>query len=208
MPLILSAENLTCSRGMRPIFSGLGFHVEAGNALILLGPNGSGKTTLLRALAEFLPPDSGSIALDGAQDDRERAEYCHYISHRDGLKMRLTATENLQFYADYLGDPGVPDIVKTALDRFGLEALGPIPTGYLSAGQKRRLSLARLLVADRPVWLLDEPSVSLDTASLQILSDVIKTHLKTGGIAVVATHLPLGIDNAQTLNLGMMEGAA
>lgn len=208
MPLTLTAENLTCSRGMRPIFTELSFRVEAGQALLLLGPNGSGKTTLLRALADFLPSDAGTIVLGGGEDERERAEYCHYIGHRDGLKMRLTVKENLQFYADYLGDPGAPANVETALDSFGLAALGPIPTGYLSAGQKRRLALARLLVAKRPVWLLDEPSVSLDTASLQILTDVIKTHLKTGGIVVVATHLPLGIDDAQALNLGTMEGAA
>jgi heme exporter protein A len=193
---------------MRPIFTELSFRVEAGRALVLLGPNGSGKTTLLRALADFLPSDAGTIVLGGGEDEHERAEYCHYIGHRDGLKMRLTVKENLQFYADYLGDPGAPANVDTALDSFGLAALGPIPTSYLSAGQKRRLALARLLVAKRPVWLLDEPSVSLDTASLQILTDVIKTHLKTGGIAVVATHLPLGIDDAQTLNLGTMEGAA
>lgn len=208
MSLTLLADNLTCSRGMRPIFSGLSLRVEAGKALILLGPNGSGKTTLLRALADFLPPDSGQISLEGGDKERERAEQCNYVGHRDGLKTRLTALENLRFYADYLGEQAAASIIEAALEGFGLAALGPIPTGYLSAGQKRRLALARLLVAKRPVWLLDEPSVSLDTASLHILTDVLAAHLKTGGIAVVATHLPLGLDDAETLHLGAREGPA
>ena len=208
MSLILSANDLTCSRGMHTVFAGLSLRVEGGQALVLLGPNGSGKTTMLRALAGFLPADSGTILLEGQDSERERAEYCHYVGHRDGLKLRLTARENLQFYADFLGDGDASGCVEAALDRFELAALGPIPTGYLSAGQKRRLGLARLLVAERPIWLLDEPSVSLDAASVEILKDVLKSHLEGGGIAVVATHLPLGLDDADRLNLGVNEAAA
>ena len=159
----LVAENLVLERGGRNVVDGLSLRLEGGAALVLTGPNGSGKSTLLRSLAGYLRPASGSVRIIGAGDDRETSEVCHFVGHLDGIKTHLTAAENLAFWATYLG--GSADLaarVEAALQRFALDALADIPAGYLSAGQKRRLALARLVAAERPLWLLDEPTVSLD----------------------------------------------
>lgn len=208
----LVAENLIVERGGRPVVAGLSLRVDDGHALVLTGPNGSGKSTLLRALAGYLRPAKGSVRVVGAGEEREAAEVCHFVGHLDGIKTHLTARENLAFWAAYLAgeaDAAIPAAtrVETALERFALDALADIPAGYLSAGQKRRLALARLLVAARPLWLLDEPTVSLDTASGELLVGAINAHLKTGGMAVVATHLPMALQPVETIRLGRVEAA-
>jgi len=208
----LVAENLTLERGGRNVVEGLSFRLDAGAALVLTGPNGSGKSTLLRALAGYLRPAAGSVRVVGAGDDREAGEVCHFVGHLDGIKTHLTAAENLAFWAVYLGGPadapaGTAERVEAALKRFALDALADIPAGYLSAGQKRRLALARLAVAARPLWLLDEPTVSLDAASAELLLAAIDAHIKSGGMAVVATHVPMALEPAQAIRLGRVEPA-
>ena len=199
----LVAENLVLERGGRNVVDGLSLRLEGGAALVLTGPNGSGKSTLLRSLAGYLRPASGSVRIIGAGDDREASEVCHFVGHLDGIKTHLTAAENLAFWATYLG--GSADLaarVEAALQRFALDALADIPAGYLSAGQKRRLALARLVAAERPLWLLDEPTVSLDASSIDVLIAAINGHLATGGMAVIATHVPMALAPMQQIRLG------
>ena len=196
----LVVENLRLERGARTIVADLSFSVASGEALLLTGANGAGKSTLLRALAGLFTPAIGSIRLEGPNIDSTVSEHCHFIGHLNGLKSSLTASENLAFWSAYLGDNN-PGRVLTALDAMQLASLETIPAAYLSAGQKRRLGLARLLVADRPIWLLDEPTVSLDQASARLLADLVNTHVASGGIAIAATHLPLGLTNARELRL-------
>jgi heme exporter protein A len=209
----LVAENLVLERGGRSVVEGLSFSVGAGEALILTGPNGSGKSTLLRALAGYLRPASGSLHIGHFGEAREPGELCHFVGHLDGIKTHLTAQENLAFWAAYLAGPDdegsdAPARVGAALERFALDALADIPAGYLSAGQKRRLALARLAVAVRPLWLLDEPTVSLDTASVGLLVAAINAHVAEGGLAVIATHVPLALERALSIRLGRAEVAA
>ncbi|MFA5949300.1 MAG: heme ABC exporter ATP-binding protein CcmA [Hyphomicrobium sp.] len=204
--MIIHAENLTILRGQRTIIKGLSLIAKSGEPLLLTGPNGAGKTTLIRTLAGFLAPEAGRIVLEGGNPERSTGEQCHYVGHLSGIKASLTALENLSFWAEYLaGDTPASvrrDAVETALMQFHLEPLADIPAGLLSAGQKRRLGLARLLVASRPVWLLDEPTVSLDVASTDMLSRLIGEHLRGAGIVIAATHLPLGLEGATYLRLG------
>ncbi len=199
----LLAEHLTLERGARTIVRGLSLAVSSGEVLLLTGANGAGKTTLLRALAGLLPVASGAIRLEGGDAERTIAEQAHAIGHLNALKGSLTAAGNLAFWAEYLGTPPPEANIKVqaALERLNLASLAAIPAAYLSAGQKRRLGLARLLVAERPLWLLDEPTVSLDAASTALLSSIIAGHVATGGIVVAATHLPLGLQNPRELNL-------
>ena len=207
----LIVENLVQLRGARTIIDNLSFAVSSGEALVLTGPNGAGKTTLLRTVAGFLKPAAGRLCLEGGDSEREIGEQSHFVGHLNGLKANLTVAENLRFWAEYLEPDGIGGVVARAgkaLDRFGLGALATIPAGYLSAGQKRRLALSRLLVAERPIWLLDEPTASLDAASAQLLTATINEHIATGGIAVVATHLPLGLKGSRELRLGTSAEAA
>lgn len=203
--LQLHAENLTVERGNRTVIENLSFTAMSGEALLLTGPNGAGKTTLIRTVAGFIAPTSGTLALKGDSGDRDIAELCHYVGHLTGVKANLTAAENLAFWTEYLGGNAkgsVSDRVDEALAIFGLLALAEYPAGLLSAGQKRRLGLARLAVAKRPVWLLDEPTVSLDAASTGLLADLIRKHLAENGLVIAATHLPLGLDAPSYLRLG------
>ncbi len=206
----LVVENLVVLRGSRAVVDGLSFSTGGGEALVLAGANGSGKTTLLRALAGFLRAESGSIRLDGGDADKTLAEQAHVVGHANAVKAHLTVRENVAFWASYFGVSGAGDAagVTGALTQFGLSALEDFPAGYLSAGQKRRLGLCRLLVAARPLWLLDEPTVSLDAASTAVLVDAINAHTKAGGIAIAATHLPLGLERARELRLGNEARAA
>ena len=208
----LVAENLVLERGGRSVVEDLSFSVGAGEGLILTGPNGSGKSTLLRALGGYLRPASGRLQITHFGEAREPGVLCHFVGHLDGIKTHLTAQENLAFWAAYLGGPAdedraVGDRVGAALERFALGALAEIPAGYLSAGQKRRLALARLAVAVRPLWLLDEPTVSLDTTSVGLLVAAINAHLSSGGLAVIATHVPLTLERALSIHLGRAEAA-
>lgn len=193
----LVADGLTLVRGTRTLQSGLSFAVETGNALLVTGQNGVGKSTLLRALAGLFPASAGQVRLEGASDPV--AEAVHYFGHLNAIKAGMTVEENVRFWCGYLG--GQPQNVLAALETFGLLPLRDIPAGYLSAGQKRRLGLARLLVAERPVWLLDEPATSLDTASQAVVAGVVNRHLAAGGIVLAATHSPLGLSPATELAL-------
>lgn len=199
----LVADNLSLDRGGRRIASGLSFRVDGGTALVLTGPNGAGKTTLLRALGGFLTPSAGTIRLDSGGADQDIAEQCHFIGHRDGVKGALSVEENARFMSQYLGE-GTD--AEPALERLGIAALAHVPAAYLSAGQRRRLGLCRLLLARRPIWLLDEPTVSLDTAAVGTLAAIVMEHLAAGGLAIAATHIPLGLDGAQELRLGAGAG--
>jgi heme exporter protein A len=195
----LIAENLTLARGGRRLIEGLSFAVGAGEGLVLTGPNGVGKTTLIRAIAGFVAPATGEIRLDGAADDVSVGEQAHYVGHANAVKAGLTVRENAAFWARFLGGDAAG--VETALERVRLDDIAEVPAGYLSAGQKRRLGLARLLLARRPLWLLDEPTVSLDAISRDLLAELMQAHVGGGGILVAATHVPLGIESVRSLEL-------
>ena len=203
-PQILAAQGLRVDRGGRAIVSDVDFELRAGEALVVLGRNGAGKSTLLRALAGLLPLRSGTIQFTGA-DDAPLAEQAHYIGHADGLKAALTGFENLEFWARMLGGFGGGESIgmspAEALQKVGLPRIGDFPVGYLSAGQKRRVALARLFIAPRPVWILDEPATALDIASQETLGKAMADHRANGGMIIAATHAPLGLADAQELRL-------
>jgi heme exporter protein A len=195
----LTGEALACVRGGREVFSDVRFEVGAGQLLVLRGPNGSGKSSLLRLIAGLVQKSAGQLDLEGAADDVPIPEYAHYIGHLDTLKPALSVAENLSFWADMLGRRKMETV--DALDEVGLAALADFPAGVLSAGQRRRLALARLIVAERPIWLLDEPTTAIDAAARARLFDLISRHLEAGGMALVATHDDLPFDT-RTLTMG------
>ncbi|WP_298678446.1 heme ABC exporter ATP-binding protein CcmA [uncultured Lentibacter sp.] len=186
----LVVQDLSVARGGLPVLSGVSFSVSQGQALVLRGPNGIGKTTLLRTLAGLQPALSGNISLD--------REAMAYAAHIDGIKSTLTVEENLNFWADVFE----LNEIEHAIACFELGSLRSRPAGLLSAGQKRRLGLARLLVTGRPVWILDEPTVSLDQAAVALFGAAVKAHLAQGGLAIMATHIDLGLEEALPLELG------
>jgi heme exporter protein A len=196
----LTGDKLSSVRGGRTLFADLAFSVDSGGALLLTGPNGAGKTTLIRTIAGLMRPAKGRIALEGGAPDLPLSEQCHYVGHLSAIKPALSIEENARFWSGFLG--GERRALDAALETFGLQALHDIPAGYLSAGQKRRLGLARLLLAERPLWLLDEPTTSLDSAAQAILTGIVNRHLAAGGLAVAATHMALGFANARELRLG------
>ena len=191
----LLGRSICCVRGGREVFSGLDFEASAGQALAVTGRNGSGKTSLLRLIAGLLTPDGGSIALEGAEAELTLGEQAHYLGHRDALKPALSVEENLGFWRDFLGG-GAGDGGQT-LAQIGLGHAAHLPAAYLSAGQRRRLSIGRLLAVRRPVWLLDEPTSALDAAGLDLFAGLMRDHLASGGIIVAATHVPLGIETRE-----------
>jgi heme exporter protein A len=195
--MTLTVSNLSVLRASRHLLSGVGFEVLSGQALILRGPNGLGKTTLLRTIAGLQPVYEGQV------DMPEDAAV--YAGHLDGIKSTLTVRENLEFWASVFGTK----TIDAAISAFDMGYLIDRPGGMLSAGQKRRLGLARLIVTGRPIWLLDEPTVSLDTAAVAQFGAMIQAHLERGGVAVIATHIDLGLgDRAATLDLTQFKAAA
>lgn len=196
MGMDVIVSDLSVARGGVPVLAGLGFRLAPGRALILRGPNGIGKTTLLRSLAGLQPPLAGRI--EGAE------ERIAYAGHSDGIKPTLSVTENLRFWARVFGH----DDIGPALAAYELGALADRQAGHLSAGQKRRLGLARLLVTGRPVWVLDEPTVSLDRAAVAMFAEVVRAHLAGGGSALIATHIELGLAEGAVLDLARYKAAA
>jgi heme exporter protein A len=197
----LIAEDLSGERSGRPVFSDVDFSLGEGDALIVTGPNGSGKSTLLRVVAGLLPAAGGTVRLEGGGERFPTvASAAHYLGHLNAMKPTLTVTENLAFWRDFCGG----DVsVAAALETVGLAAIGHLPFGYLSTGQKRRAAIARLLVSRRPLWLLDEPSAGLDAESERQFSVLMAEHLAGGGMLIAATHLPLGIEGAGELKMGV-----
>jgi len=196
--LRLSVNDLACDRGERRIFSGVSFTLLPGEVLVVTGRNGAGKSTLLELLAGRLRPAAGEVLLAEA-GDRTLPECLHYVGHRDALKSALTARENLDFARDFLGDPALDP--REALEAVGLAHAARLPVAYLSAGQRRRIALARLLVAHRPLWLLDEPTSALDTASQENLLRLMEEHRERGGVVIATTHAPLALKDAKTVRI-------
>lgn len=194
--MAISVSNLTITRGGIPVLEGLSFELSEGEALVLRGPNGVGKTTLLRTVAGLQPALVGTV---NASPDSFA-----YAGHADGIKSTLTVTENLTFWARVFGAGGV----DAAIDAFELHPLRDRPAGFLSAGQKRRLGLARLLVTGRPVWILDEPTVSLDVDAVAMFAEAVRTHLRGGGSALMATHIDLGLNEARILDVAPFRAKA
>ncbi len=191
---LLSLEHLGCARGGIVVLADVTFTVESGQALVLRGPNGSGKTTLLRTLAGLQPPVSGALRVD--------ADDVAYAAHADATKDTLTVSENLAFWARLFGQSDI----TPALNAFALNDLAKRPAQSLSAGQKRRLGLARMCVTGRRLWLMDEPTVSLDTDAVAMFAKAVRAHLADGGAAIIATHIDLGLD-ADTLDLAPFKPA-
>jgi heme exporter protein A len=194
----LEGSRLACIRGGREIFNSVGFSIGSGGALTITGRNGAGKSSLLRMVAGLVRIGGGSLALDGGNKEKTISEQAHYLGHQDALKPSLTVAENLGFWARYFGGDLVPD----ALETVGLLAVADLPAAYLSAGQRRRLAIARLLAAARPIWLLDEPTAALDREGQDMLARLMLQHLTDGGLIMAATHGSIGLDRSQELRLG------
>ena len=195
-------DNLTCIRGERIVFAGLGFSVSPGDAVVLTGRNGSGKTSLLRVMAGLTPSATGGLAWDDglvSENPERHRSRLHYVGHLDAVKPVLSVRENLLLWTRLRGgdDAGV----VAGLARFGLDALADVPGRYLSAGQRRRLSLARLVATPAALWLLDEPTIALDRESVASLIDAIDVHRDGGGMVVIATNVALTLDNAGTIDM-------
>lgn len=195
----LTADNLTCERGGRTVFTGVRFSVSKGQLMQLTGPNGSGKSSLLRLIAGLNESTSGTLRLEGGHPELSIGQQAHYIAHQEAVKTALTVHENLDFWRGFLGGGDVDD----ALAGFDLLRFSSFQAGLLSAGQKRRLALARLALVPRLLWLLDEPTVGLDSASLARLVTVMSAHLGKGGMIIAATHVPLGREPDLRLELGV-----
>ncbi|RVD56619.1 heme ABC exporter ATP-binding protein CcmA [Mesorhizobium sp. M2D.F.Ca.ET.185.01.1.1] len=199
----LIAENLGGERGGETVFSNIGFAIDKGEALIVTGPNGAGKSTLLRIVAGLLPAAAGKVLVEGGGEAFPTvASAAHYLGHLNAMKTVLSVEENLGFWRAFQSEPGLS--VEEALETVALGGLGHLPFGYLSTGQRRRASIAKLLVSRRPIWLLDEPTAGLDKASEERFAGLMRGHLDDGGIVVAATHLPLGLEGAKALRMGQV----
>jgi heme exporter protein A len=205
----LSATELACERGGREVFAGVSFTVASGEALTISGRNGAGKSSLLRTVIGLLRLVAGRLTLEDGDPELSIAEQAHYLGHQDALKGSLSVAENLKFWAGYLGaGPGKiqksqeQESIEEPLEAVGLAGLAGLPAAYLSAGQRRRLSIARLVAVPRPIWLLDEPASTLDATAQQRLADLMRAHLAGGGLILAASHGPIGLPSAQELRLG------
>jgi heme exporter protein A len=195
----LSASDLACRRGGRDVFAGVGFSVASGEGLTISGRNGAGKSSLLRMVVGLLRVAHGRIALEGGDPELTVGEQAHYLGHQDALKPSLSVGENLQFWSSFLGAAAADS--GEVLAAVGLDGVADLPAAYLSAGQRRRLSIARLLAVKRPIWLLDEPASTLDAAAQARLTELMRAHLAGGGLILAATHGALGLDGARELRL-------
>jgi heme exporter protein A len=195
----LKADELACSRGGREVFRSLSFSLSAGEAMVVTGRNGTGKSSLLRMIAGLVRIAAGRLTIEGGAPDTTIGEQAHYLGHQDAMKPSLTVGENLRFWTEFLG---AQHVIEPALDAVDLTPLASLPAAYLSAGQRRRLSIARLIAVRRAIWLLDEPTSTLDAPSQKRLADLMRTHLTGGGIIVAAAHGPIGLERARELTLG------
>jgi heme exporter protein A len=202
----LSATDLVCRRGGREVFAGVSFSVASGESLTIRGRNGAGKSSLLRMVVGLIRLAGGRLSLDGGDPELTVGEQAHYVGHLDALKPSLSVEENLRFWSAFLGATAV-DFTEP-LRAVGLDAVSDLPAAYLSAGQRRRLSLARLLTVKRPLWLLDEPTSALDAVAQVRLGEIMQAHLAGGGIILAATHGPLQLDRPQELNLDIVSAPA
>jgi heme exporter protein A len=216
-PMHLQASDLAAMRGEELIFEGVSFGLTSGEALVLTGKNGSGKSTLLRVLAGLLRQEAGTITVTNAngETDIRLPEISHYLGHRNAMKSELTVDENLAFWRRYLGDSHLGDTgggsgmsIEDAADAVGLSGITHLPFGYLSAGQQRRFAFAKLLVAYRPVWILDEPTAALDASADGLFAGLIEAHRRAGGIVIAATHQPLGLSDARELRMAGFAGVS
>jgi heme exporter protein A len=197
----LVVNDLSAERGGRRVFEAVSFALGRGGALVVTGANGAGKSTLLRVLAGHVRAADGTITLEGGDPERTVGEQAHHVGHADALKPALTVHENLAFWAAFTA--GRAGSVEAALDAFDLADLAGLPARVLSAGQRRRLALARLLASHRPIWLLDEPTTAIDAASERAPGRVVAAHRAEGGLVIAATHAPLGLADAAGLHLGV-----
>ncbi|MGH6673385.1 MAG: heme ABC exporter ATP-binding protein CcmA [Xanthobacteraceae bacterium] len=196
----LSAAQLACHRGGRDVFTGISFSLGSGELLAVTGRNGAGKSSLLRIIAGLVRVAGGKILLEGGDPELTIAEQAHYLGHQDALKPALSVGENLRFWTGFLSAEKAE--ISAALEAVGLVSLIDLPAGYLSAGQRRRLSIARVLAIKRPIWLLDEPMSTLDAAAQERLAALMRAHLGDDGLILAATHGSLGVDASQELQLG------
>jgi heme exporter protein A len=195
----LSATDLACRRGGRDVFAGVSFSVASGESLTIRGRNGAGKSSLLRMVAGLVRVAGGQLSLEGGDPELTLGEQAHYLGHLDALKPSLSVEENLRFWSGFLGAAAID--LSEPLRAVGLDTLSDLPAAYLSAGQRRRLSIARLITVERPLWLLDEPTSTLDAAAQVRLGEIMQAHLAGDGIILAATHGPLQLDGARELNL-------
>jgi heme exporter protein A len=196
----LTGDNLACSRGGREVFADITFNLSGGEALLVTGRNGAGKSSLLRVIAGLVRLVAGHLTLADGDSEASIAEQAHYLGHQDAVKPSLSVRENLGFWTRYLGAGG--DTIESALEAVDLAALAGLPAVYLSAGQRRRLSIARLMLNKRQIWLLDEPTSALDAPSQARLAELMRGHLASGGMIVAAAHGPIGLEHARELKLG------
>ena len=199
--LVLEVENLAAARGLRVLFEGLSLKLSAGEALELRGANGSGKSTLLRILAGLTRPHAGTVRFSGAGEEAGR----HYLGHLDAVKPSENAAEQARFWARYFGRD--PETATAAMKRVGLASRSSVPGRGLSAGQKRRLALTRLLIEPRPVWLLDEPTAALDTEGRALVSQLVADHRASGGMVIAAVHGD-GFAGSRVLDLASLKTGA
>ncbi|MCD4510626.1 heme ABC exporter ATP-binding protein CcmA [Brucella pseudogrignonensis] len=195
----LGAENLAGERGGETIFAGLSFEVSSGEALIVTGPNGSGKSTLLRIICGLLAPEAGKIELLEDRAALPVRAACHYLGHQNAMKPALSVRENLLFWQKFNGS--VRFDIDEALEAVDLPGVEHLPFGYLSTGQKRRVSIAKLLISHRPLWIVDEPTAGLDKASEARFAELMRDHMRDGGMVIAATHIPLGLEGVRTLDM-------
>jgi heme exporter protein A len=196
----LTASNLACRRSGRDVFAGVSFSIAAGELLAIRGRNGAGKSSLLRTIVGLVRAADGQLALEAGDPELTIGEQAHYLGHQDALKPSLSVRENLQFWTDFLGAGAAG--TSEPLAKVGLDTLADLPAAYLSAGQRRRLSIARLLAVERPIWLLDEPTSALDATAQQSLTELMRAHLGGGGLILAATHGALGLPATHDVWLG------